>query len=86
MKNISSYTSTISISHCYDRRIDETTDISNNEQTTVVFRHGTEDLEVFEEFMGLYHVPSIDAETLTSVIKDSNYVEFAFSQASWPVL
>ena len=49
---------------------DETTDCSNREQVTVIVRRVTEELEVFEEFLGLYHVTSIDAATLTTVIKD----------------
>ena len=51
--------------------IDETTDISNNEQTTIVIRWVADNLEVHEEFLGLYHVPSIDAQTLTTVAKDT---------------
>ena len=31
----------------------------------------SEHLEVHEEFLGLYHVPSIDAATLTAVAKDA---------------
>ena len=50
--------------------IDETTDITNREQVTLVIRWVTEDLQVHEEFIGLYTVHSIDAATLTSVIKD----------------
>ena len=51
--------------------LDETTDISNNEQATTVMRWVSESLEVHEGFIGLYHVPSISADTLTGVIKDS---------------
>lgn len=51
--------------------MDETTDISNNEQTTIVIRWVADNLEVHEEFLGLYHVPSIDAHTLTTVAKDT---------------
>ena len=50
--------------------IDETTDISNREQVTIVIRRVDEDLEVYEEFIGLYQVDSICAERLTEVIKD----------------
>lgn len=50
--------------------IDETTDISNREQVTIVIRRVDEDLQVYEEFIGLYHVDSIGAERLTAVIKD----------------
>lgn len=51
--------------------LDETTDIANNEQTTIVLRRVTESFDVHEEFIGLYKVPSIDAATLTSVAKDA---------------
>ena len=51
--------------------MDETTDISNKEQTTIVIRYVSEHLEVHEEFLGLYHVPSIDVATLTAVAKDA---------------
>ena len=65
------------ISNCIQRSpfiaimIDETTDISNHEQTTVVIRWISESLDVHEDFLGLYQVPSIDSNTLTSVVKDS---------------
>ncbi len=49
---------------------DETTDSSNTEQVTLFFRSVSDDFEVQEEFIGLYHVPSIDAATLSSVIQD----------------
>ena len=49
---------------------DETTDVSNQEQVTLFVRWVTEDFEVREEFLGLYSVASIDADTLVSVIKD----------------
>lgn len=50
---------------------DETTDSSNSEQVTIVLRWVTEDFQVHEEFIGLYKVPSVDAETLTATIKDT---------------
>ena len=50
--------------------LDETTDISNHEQAVIILRRVTDDLQVFEEFLGLYHVPSIDSDTLTKVAKD----------------
>ena len=49
---------------------DETTDTSNKEQVTLVVRRVAEDLEVYEEFLGLYSVESIDAATISTVIKD----------------
>jgi len=51
--------------------LDETTDIGNDEQTTIVLRRVTDSFDVHEEFVGLYKVPSIDAATLTSVAKDA---------------
>lgn len=50
--------------------IDETTDITNEEQVTIVMRRIDDDFEVYEEFLGLYVVPSIDAAHLFSIIKD----------------
>ncbi len=50
--------------------IDETTDITNKEQVTIVFRSVSDKFEVNEDFVGLYTVPCIDAATLFSVIKD----------------
>lgn len=51
--------------------VDETTDSSNREQVTLIARRVTEELEVHEEFLGLYHVASIDAKTIASAIKDA---------------
>ena len=51
--------------------MDETTDISNKEQVTFTIRWVSENLEVNEEFIGLYEVPAIDAATLTAVAKDT---------------
>ena len=50
--------------------MDETTDSANIEQVTLFLRWVSEELDVHEEFLGLYSVPSIDAATLTSVIQD----------------
>ena len=51
--------------------IDETTDVTNQEQVTIIIRWIKDDFEVNEEFIGLYAVPRIDAATLFSVIKDT---------------
>ena len=51
--------------------IDETTDVSNQEQVTIVIQRVDVDLEVYEEFIGLYQVASIGADSLTAVIKDT---------------
>ncbi|XP_065650515.1 zinc finger MYM-type protein 1-like [Hydra vulgaris] len=50
--------------------IDETTDSSNIEQVTCVVRHIIEELEVHEEFLGVYAVDFTDATILVSLIKD----------------
>ena len=47
--------------------IDKTTDVSNQEQVTIVMRRVDEDLEVYEEFLGLYQVASIGADSLAAV-------------------
>ena len=49
---------------------DETTDSSNQEQVTFILRQVTQDPQVHEEFLGLYHVASMDAATLIAAIKD----------------
>ena len=49
---------------------DETTDVSIKEQVTIFLRWVTDNFQVHEEFLGLYHVDSIDAATITIVITD----------------
>ena len=44
----------------------ETTDSSNSEQVTIILHWITEYFQVHEEFIGLYKVPSVFAETLTA--------------------
>ena len=51
--------------------MDETTDISNQEQSVIVLRWVSEDFEVNEEFLGVYNVPTIDAATLTMAANDT---------------
>ena len=51
--------------------MDETTDVTNKEQATIVFRSVSHDFEVNEEFLGLYEVPAIDASTLKGVMMDA---------------
>ena len=50
--------------------MDETTDVSNREQATLVFRSVTDNFDVYEEFPGLYNVPSIHSMTLKKVMED----------------
>ena len=58
-------------SNFYTIMIDETTDASNAEQVVIVIRWVSDDLSVHEEFIGLYHTSSIQAQSLVSIIKDS---------------
>ena len=51
--------------------MDETTDISNHEYGAIVLHHVTDKMEVLEELIGMYQVPSIDFKTLAQVAKDT---------------
>ena len=50
--------------------VDETTNISNVEQLTLVIRWVDRNLCVHEEFLGLYSLNSTDAESIVDVISD----------------
>ena len=50
--------------------VDETTDASNREQVTLFLWWVTDTLDVNEEFLGLYHVDSIEAASVALVITD----------------
>ena len=58
--------------------VDETTNVSNQEQVVFCIRWVSFDFEVHEEFMGLYSVELMRADTLISVIKDA-FLRFNFS-------
>ena len=49
--------------------LDETTDMSNTSQAVVVLRYVTDAFDVHEEFIGMYQVPSTNAETLVATVK-----------------
>lgn len=49
---------------------DEATDVANNEQMCIVIRWSNRDYSIFEEPIGLVHVPKTDADTLTTLLKD----------------
>ena len=51
--------------------VDQTTDKSNKEQLTLVLRWISEDFVVFEEFVGLYFLSAIDAQSIVEVMKDA---------------
>ena len=44
--------------------MDETADVSNHEQATIVWCHVTNNMEVLEELIGMYQVLNINSETL----------------------
>ena len=48
---------------------DECTDISNKEQFTICIRWVGEDLQVHEDFVGLYEMAEINADSLVGAIK-----------------
>ena len=56
--------------------LDETTHVSNTSQAVVVLRYVTDAFDVHEEFIGMYQVPSTNAETFVVtaklVLKDVN--------------
>lgn len=49
---------------------DESVDISNREQLVICFRWVDQELLVHEDFVGLYEIPDISADTLVAAIKD----------------
>lgn len=49
---------------------DEYTDVSNDEQLTICLRWVDDVLDVHEDFLGFYKIPSIASDTVVSVIKD----------------
>ena len=57
-------------SGCYSIMADECTDIANKEQFTIIIRWVGEDLQDHEDFIGLYEVGSITAESLVHAIQD----------------
>ena len=50
---------------------DECTDIDNKEQFTICIRWVSQDLQDYEDFIGLYEVSSINVDCLTEAIKDT---------------
>ena len=51
--------------------VDETRDIAGTEQVSICLRSVTADLEVEEQFVGLYAVDSTTASSLVTVVKDA---------------
>eukprot|EP00731_Ephydatia_muelleri_P029859 Em0021g382a len=50
--------------------IDETTDVSNAEQMVICLRYVDANLEVHEQFIGLYNLERTNAEMIVSVVED----------------
>ena len=51
--------------------VDETREQSNKEQLTLVLRWVGDDFTVSEEFVGLYYLSVIDAQSIMDAIKDA---------------
>lgn len=49
---------------------DESTDVSGQQQLSVILRHVDEDFSVHEDFVGLYEVDKADAANLSAIILD----------------
>jgi len=49
---------------------DECTDVSNREQLTICIRWIDEQLQPHEEFIGLYKIDNISANTILATVKD----------------
>ena len=50
--------------------VDEATDSSNKEQLAIIIWRVDDDLTVFEDFLGLYHLTATDAESIVAAMKD----------------
>ena len=50
--------------------VDEATDSSNKEQLAIIIQWADDDLTVFEDFLGLYHLNAADAESIVAAMKD----------------
>ena len=50
--------------------VDEATDSSFKEQLTTIIRQVDDDLTVFENFLGLYHLTATDVESIVAAMKD----------------
>ena len=55
----------------YSIMVDECTDSSNKEQLVLCFRWVDENLEDYEDFLGLYQIASLSSDTIVAAIKDT---------------
>ena len=51
--------------------MDEATDVSFKEQVSICIRHVSTDMDIHEDFLGLFETASTTAEVLTTIIKDA---------------
>ena len=63
-------TSSIQSAPCISTMIDETTDESNKKQVVICFRWVDDELDVHEDFIGLYETESTEAIALLTIIHD----------------
>ena len=59
--------------------VDESTDKSSKEHLTLVLRWISENFVVSEEFVGLYYLSAIDAQSIVEVMKDA-FIRFQIPQ------
>ena len=50
--------------------VDETTDISNRQQVVLCFCWVDDNFDIHEDFVGMYTIEAVDADTLVSIIHD----------------
>ena len=55
----------------YANMADECTDMANKKQFTICIRWAGEDMQDHEDFIGLYEMEKIDADSLVGAIKDT---------------
>ena len=50
--------------------MDEATDVSFKKQVSICIRHVSADMDIHEDFLGLFETVCTTAEVLTTIIKD----------------
>ncbi len=70
MSILRSIASSLHSTDAFSIMADECTDISNHEQLAICFRWVDNDLEVHEEFVGLYQIENIFSDTIVHVLND----------------
>ena len=57
--------------HFYSTIADEYTDITNKEQLSICVRWVDNDLNCYEDLLGFYNIPNINADTIVNALKDA---------------